>query len=365
MAGKIRHAKLETRTSRKQLERGRNPHWQSISAGRAHLGYQVWPDDQNGRWMLRRNIGGEYHSQTIGRADDHDPADGASILTFAQADAKARTMANVPVGKSPNLTVRQAMTLYFSKKEAEGKATRNNETCTAVHILPPLGDLVVDELTAERLRKWLADMASMPAQTRPKKGVPQFREDHRDEDIRRRRVSANRVLIILKAALNSAYDDGYIKSRDAWGRKLKPFKGVNEARVRYLNFDEVNRLLNACDLDFRPLVRAALETGCRYGELIRLEVQDLSDAGTLAIRKSKSGKPRQVILTDEGAAFFRQHCAGRTGLMFKRASGAPWKKWTRSGRYWRHRNTPILCQLSTSTLCATPGPVTLSWQECR
>jgi integrase len=328
MAGKIRHAKLESRTSRKQLQRGRNPHWQSISAGRAHLGYQIWPDDQAGRWILRRNIGGEYHSETIGRADDRDPADGVSILTFAQADAKARTMADVPADKSHNLTVRQAMSLYFSKKEAEGKATRNIETRTAVHILPTLGDLIVDELTAERLRKWLAQMAAMPAQTRPKKGVLQFRDaPTSDDDIRRRRVSANRVLIILKAALNSAYDDGHVKSRDAWGRKLKPFKGVNEARVRYIDFDEVHRLLNACDLDFRPLVRAALETGCRYGELIRLEVQDFnSDAGTLAIRQSKSGKPRQVILTDEGTAFFRQHCAGRTGRMFNRASGEPWKK---------------------------------------
>jgi integrase len=53
---------------------------------------------------------------------------------------------------------------------------------------------------------------------------------------------------------------------------------------------------------FRPLVRAALETGCRYNELTRLEVHDLNPGtGTIAIRKSKSGKPRHVILTPEGA----------------------------------------------------------------
>jgi integrase len=35
-----------------------------------------------------------------------------------------------------------------------------------------------------------------------------------------------------------------------------------------------------------------------------------------------------VVLTDEGAAFFRQHCLGRAGddLMFRTANGAPWKK---------------------------------------
>ena len=58
-------------------------------------------------------------------------------------------------------------------------------------------------------------------------------------------------------------------------------------------------------------------------------VQDFNpDAGTVAIRETKSGKPRHVILTPEGAEFFRQHCAGRAGsdLMFRHADGAPGRK---------------------------------------
>ena len=57
---------------------------------------------------------------------------------------------------------------------------------------------------------------------------------------------------------------------------------------------------------------AALQTGARYQELARLRVADFNvDAGTLAIWQSKSGKPRHIVLTDEGAAFFEQLCAGR------------------------------------------------------
>ena len=91
---------------------------------------------------------------------------------------------------------------------------------------------------------------------------------------------------------------------------------------------EAKRLLNASDRQFRPLVQAALETGCRYGELVRLEVQDFNpDTGTLNIRQSKSGKPRHVVLTDQGAAFFRQVSAGRPGhtIMFARPDGGPWR----------------------------------------
>ncbi len=48
------------------------------------------------------------------------------------------------------------------------------------------------------------------------------------------------------------------------------------ARIRYLTVAEAQRLINASDPEFRPLVRAALETGCRYSELTRLEVQDFN-----------------------------------------------------------------------------------------
>ena len=145
--------------------------------------------------------------------------------------------------------------------------------------------------------------------------------------MRRRRSSANRVLTILKAALNHAFHDGKVASDAAW-RKVKPFHGVDAARIRYLTVAEAKRLINAADPEFRPLVQAALQTGCRYGELTRLEVPDFNtDSGTLAVRQSKSGKPRHVVLTDEGGAFFTQLAAGRSGggLLLRRANGEPWK----------------------------------------
>jgi integrase len=91
---------------------------------------------------------------------------------------------------------------------------------------------------------------------------------------------------------------------------------------------EAKRLINACDREFKPLLRAALETGCRYGELIRLEVADFNpDGSTVAIRRSKSGEGRHVHLTTEGAEFFAHVCVGRPGSasMFQRSNGEPWK----------------------------------------
>lgn len=143
---------------------------------------------------------------------------------------------------------------------------------------------------------------------------------------RARQATANRVLTILKAALNRAWHDGKVSLDDAW-RRVKPFHDVGSVKVRYLSVAECTRLMNACTPDFRRLVQAALLTGCRYGELTRMVCGDYNpDAGTVLVRESKSGKPRHVPLTDEGRRFFDGSAAGCLGgdILFLRADGNPW-----------------------------------------
>jgi integrase len=151
------------------------------------------------------------------------------------------------------------------------------------------------------------------------------RETPDDEDARRaRKATANRILTMLKAALNRAFHADRVASDAAW-RKVKPFKRVDEAVVRYLKPDEARRLVNACGGDFR-MVQAALLTGCRYAELARLKCGDFnSDSGTLAIRLSK-GKVRHVVLADEARAAFEGWTSGRcsSDLVFLRADGDAW-----------------------------------------
>jgi integrase len=332
-AGTVQHTEMSSRTARSRLKRGRQPHWQALVRGRVHLGYQRWKGAAAGRWVLRRYIGnGKYRVEALGVADDADDANGLTVLDFEQAEAKARAMVATTNGgddKIERITVRQAMKLYIEHKRTMGQPVSDIISRSNVHIVPVLGDSVVAELTAKRLREWHATMAAAAAQSRPKAGKAQYRDaPSTDDEVRARRASANRVLTMLKAALNHAYDERHVNNRDAWDRKLKPYKGVETARIRYLSVPEAERLLNASEPDFRPLVRAALETGCRYSELARLEVHDFNaDASTVAIRKSKSGKARHVMLTAEGAEFFLEHCAGRSGgeLMFQRANGSKWQ----------------------------------------
>jgi integrase len=339
MARTVKTAKLDSVTARNKLKKGRQAHWEALQP-KIHLGYQRWKGGAAGRWILRRYLGegNKYRVTSLDCiADDAQRADGISILSHEQASAKARAMIETPAGKIPNITVRQAMERYITAKRDEGKPASSiaDISCRGnAYIIPALGDLQVAHLTADRLNSWKATMAVSPAMKRSKAGKAQYGpEPEGDEAVRRRRSSANRVLTILKAILNHAFDTEQVSNRDAWGRRLKPFKNVDTARLRFLTIAEVQRFINGCDPEFRPLARAALETGARYSELARLDVADFHpDSGTIAIRKSKTDKVRHIYLTEDGSAFFARHCAGRSGheVMFTHRveSGAqsPWKK---------------------------------------
>ncbi len=142
------------------------------------------------------------------------------------------------------------------------------------------------------------------------------------------RASANRILTVLKAALNLAYGDGKVPSDDAW-RRVSPFKSANAPRIRDFTDAEAKRLVNAAGEAFRPMIQAALLCGARYGELVRLRAADFnSTSGIQHIRAGKTGKARDVALTDEAVKFFKVQAAGKSGnaLMLTQPGGEAWGK---------------------------------------
>ncbi len=335
MARTVRDANLEKREARRRLPARAKPHYRVMEQG-LPLGYRKLKGG-GGNWVVRHYIGDQkYEVETIGPADDFSDADGEKILSFSQAQARARELmvdrANKATGKTGPITVKDAIDAYLGFLETNGSSAGFSRYAANAFILPQLGTtLEVNVLTSEQLREWHAGLARAGARIRVKKGEQQrFKEvtDDPEEHQRRRKSTANRILTVLKAALNMAWHDKKVTSDEAW-RSVKPFKGVDGARVRYLEIEEAKRLLNSSAPDFRRLVRGALETGARYGELMRLRVTDFShNSGTVAVRKSKSNKVRHINLTEDGVAFFRSITAGRPGnsFLFLKENGEPWKK---------------------------------------
>ena len=329
----VRDANLETRSARARLTVARF-HWRAVAPGLA-LGYRRGKRGY-GSWTVRAladRAAGAYETHRIGFADDTQDADGAGILTYHQASERARALATDKSGTAPArpYTVDEAAHDYIEWFGAHRKSVAGTENVIRAHILPRLGRRLLADLSTREIQRWHEALAASPARVRSPDDAKAPR--HREQDLadpaiaRRRRATANRILSVLRALLNHAWREGRVPSDSAW-RRVRPFKNASEPLVRYLTEEEARRLVNTCPADLRSLVRAALATGCRYGELIALRVDDYrADSGTVHVRESKSGRSRHVPLSDEGLAFFDEIAAGRAGpeTLLTRA-GAPWGK---------------------------------------
>jgi integrase len=332
MPRKIRDERLDTRAARLRLAVRREPYWRGIQEGRA-LGYRRL-SAKAGTWIARHQ--GKASGRTyraLGSADDHAEADGAGTLTFAQAQTAALAWF-AELGRAGGkvatpVTVGDALDAYLAKYEAGGgRSLADTRRAVEAHIRPALGSKLVADLTPKLLRDWHRALALTPARMRagPKTEKRCTRAAVDPDAKRARRATANRVLTVLRAALNHAYSEGHVASDDAW-RRVQPFSKVDAPRIRYLTDDEARRLLNACPSDLRELVTAALLTGCRYGELATLRPADVDLAAGVLTASGKVGA-RTVVLTNEAGRFFGQAMAGRPAgaALLTRSDGEPWGK---------------------------------------
>ena len=321
MGRQVREYRLGTPEARSKLKKRHDPYWREIIPS-LHIGYRK--GKRGGVWYGRKyEDDGKYRKWRLGLADDIVDSDGFEVLTFSEADAKVRLG---PSGTASGkiATVNDVMTYYMTHQRAESRSPEVTQYSINRHIKPTIGNKRLSKLTIDNITEWRNDLAK-PAKKKFKKTVAQ----HSARELRRRRqASANRVLTILKAGLNHAERTDKYRGPTPW-KLVPPFKNVDATEHPYLSRDEAVRLQNACSREFRPLVRAALETGCRYGELTSMKVTDFNtDAGTVVVRESKSGKVRHVHLTESGHEFFDELVVDRkrSDLMFTKEGGEAWGK---------------------------------------
>lgn len=320
-----RDGKVDTRTARLKLKPNEEPYWSTLAPGES-LGYHRPLSGGAGTWRARLRLeGGGYRKRAIGQADDFAEADGQAVLSWVQAQVAARAWFDLvrgeageaPAKRGP-FTVADAWALYREDCLRRGVRAMSRLDCAwRLHIAPAFGSLEVQKLSQARIERWHLALAEAPPRRRPKRFSLSPAEGPRpatDAERRKRRASANRVLTILKSALNLAKRRRKVASpADAW-REVKPFAQADAPRVQFLNLEEQARLVNACPPDFRRLVQAALFTGARFQELARLRAADFDPVnGSVWIAPGKSGKGRHVALTEEGAVFFRDLVAGLEG----------------------------------------------------
>jgi integrase len=351
MARLLRDSSLESRTARSRLPVQHGYYRKSLDQ-KLLLLYRK--GERGGAWSASLYVGnGKYRTERIGTADDAGDPDGIAIFSYSQAQAAARKLfdqatrsaAGLPEVSAGPYTVADAMADYtrWLEQDGRGDAATNTRGTIDAFIVPKLGTVRLDRLTKKQIQDWLHGLARSAPRLRVRAGMKQRHRvvDLTDAEVRRqRRSTANRIFTVLKAGLNQAWRDDRVSSDKPW-RSVKPYKGADASRAGYLQTDQCVRLTNASDPDFRDLVQAALFTGARYSELCRLAPGDFNqDSGTVAVRASKSSKPRHIILTEDGAAFFARCIAkaGNRARLFVRADGEAWRK------SWQARPMRAACE---------------------
>lgn len=338
MARIPRDSRIETREARRKLKASKRPYWRQVVIG-VFLGYAK--GSTRATWIARWREGGGYREQRLGAADDAMDADGAVTLSYSQAVKGAQAQAAgggkaAPRFYGDGMTVGAALDEYLTWRKADrpdSSANKTDEHAFNRHVRPKFGTRTVASLGGAELREWLAALAKTPPTNRAAKGARKRRTgvDMADPAVRRkRRQSANRVWNAFRAALNHAWRDerNGIETDAAW-RRVKPLDVEEAGPPRMLEHDEITRLLNAAQGEFRSLLRGALFTGARYGELTNLRAGDyLAGEHAIVIRQSKTGKVLVQPLTDEGSKFFDSVTVGRArdALIFERTKGEGWSK---------------------------------------
>ena len=188
MARRTPDARLESRESRSRLASRGKPHYRLLEPG-LHIGYRRLKGRKGrpavaGTWVARHYVGGQsYVVEKIGTADDFSDADGTIILSFAQAQDKARTRmvrrAQSANGIAGPLTVQAAVEIYLEFLEAHGKSAVDARHRAKAHIYPTLGDVEVTSLTtdhaAQMARQACQGAAACAHQARQAAAAPRVR----------------------------------------------------------------------------------------------------------------------------------------------------------------------------------------------
>lgn len=113
-------------------------------------------------------------------------------------------------------------------------------------------------------------------------------------------ATLNRDAALLSSIFKRAIELGHARDNPAAGVRRHREEQI---AVPFLDFAAQDHLVACCPTDLREIVRLALDTGLRRGELLALEWRDIdAGRGVVIVRKSKAKRPREVPLTPESHA---------------------------------------------------------------
>lgn len=321
-----------------------HPHWNILEFCR-HIGIQKMPG-RSAYWVARvRKRDGGYRQNRLAPAQmpgqkgvHYEAALELALQWFASSDVAEIASPSYAVGVTQHLkytkavegfTIGDALHDYVEWKRIAASRTHFETNLSLInhHIIPRLGDVLVDELTARRFTDFCREVLETP----PKRGNQKMGPSRKitelsTEALRKRKKTLNALISILRLSLRMAWENAETNSERAW-RCLRRVPNADSPRHIFLSRAECQRLLSHCRSDLANLVRGALYSGCRVSELCGLRAGDIGgETRSIYVKPSKNGKSRYAFLTQAGMDYFSSLRDGKTAddLVFLMSSGRRW-----------------------------------------
>lgn len=269
---------ISSKTQRGKLKPRREPYWHKLQLG-GYLGYRR--TKHGGTWVARcrtKNSKQQYESfGELSEYSDGEQFDEAQKLCWDWFKSLgAKTGAAYIINDVIDDYVKH---IEINNSPASAKDIQQR---LAKHAKPKLGNIRITKLSMADVSGWRDSLVRL--------------SDDK-EDVRKSKDGANRLLSMLKAGLNLAYRKDIVGTDKAW-RRVSAFKDVGIARKIFLTNKQAESLLKTTNGNFRSLVKSALLTGARYGEIANAKVEDF-DLHQKVLRLDGKTGPRDCYLSTE------------------------------------------------------------------
>lgn len=306
-----------------------------------------------GVWELRVYLG--RHPVTGKRVDASrtfrggERAAGKALAQLVTEVDELRTKAFGEHQADDDMTVAELLDRWQQLRTAEWSPTTAHDHAGTVArwIVPHIGDMPVVDLRRAHIEEFYAHVARSGGRD----GAPLSA------------TSVRKIHTVLHAALEDAVALELIAGNPST-KARRPKVTKHDARVPSLA--EIRRAIDLADPDMAALIRTAIATGARRGELVALRWGDVDlDAGTLHVQRSivkLPGQAWQEKATKTGAAAVLAIDAGTVDTL-RALRRHRQEQWVQLGRGRLRATDWIWFEAADPTAPLSPDKVTHRWKR--
>lgn len=346
---------INTVAARAKLKPRREPYWHRISKG-LYLGFRKMTATSAGTWVLRTTTEANT-KDTYKTLGDHSEMADHQRFDAAMAQASKLVEHIGKGGITAPKTIKDVCENYAAhlRQTKSERAAVDAERRFKSYVLDDvhLAKLEISKLTPAQTDTWRKRLIARPVK-QGLRGTKRKEEGYALDKLAKLRTPStlNRDMTPFRAALNLAFEEGWVTTDFAWRGKLKPLEGVDKKRELYLDKTQRSKFIGCAPPDLALFLRGMAMLPVRPGALANLTVGDF-DKRLMALRvKIDKTGTRTIKLPKATGELFLATAKDKlpSAPLFARTGGDAWTKDS-----WKYpvKNTALAANMPDGTTAYT------------